>query len=67
MEIILCINGNAFTTYPSLKSHPLIIRNPLLEFLKPHGARCGVEKGTQMGGLIGGEGEILYYWCKFSQ
>jgi hypothetical protein len=25
-------------------------------FLKIHGARCGVEKGTQMGGLLGGEG-----------
>jgi hypothetical protein len=27
-----------------------------LVFLKIHGARCGVEKGTQMGGLLGGEG-----------
>jgi hypothetical protein len=25
-------------------------------FLKIHGARCGVEKGIQMGGLLGGEG-----------
>jgi hypothetical protein len=29
---------------------------PELVFLKIHGARCGVEKGTQMGGLLGGEG-----------
>jgi hypothetical protein len=36
-------------------------------FLKIHGARCGVEKGTQMGGLSEGKGEILSYWCKFSQ
>jgi hypothetical protein len=25
-------------------------------FLKPYGARCGVEKGTQMGGLLGRKG-----------
>jgi hypothetical protein len=36
-------------------------------FLKIHGARCGVEKGTQMGVFSEGKGEILSYWCKFSQ
>jgi hypothetical protein len=32
---------------------------PVLEFLKPYGARCGVEKGTQMGGLLGRKGGCL--------
>jgi hypothetical protein len=30
--------------------------SPVSVFLKIHGARCGVEKGTQMGGPLGGEG-----------
>jgi hypothetical protein len=36
------------------------VRNILLsEFLKPYGARCGVEKGTQIGGLLGRKGDVF--------
>jgi hypothetical protein len=35
---------------------PTVYKRAELVFLKIHGARCGVEKETQMGGLLGGEG-----------
>jgi hypothetical protein len=35
--------------------------NPVSGFLKPYGARCGVEKGTQMGGLLGRKGGCLFF------
>jgi hypothetical protein len=33
---------------------------PVSEFLKPYGARCGVEKGTHMGGLLGRKEGCFY-------
>jgi hypothetical protein len=35
--------------------------------LKPYGARCGVEKGTQMGGLLGRKGGCSTQCCQLAE
>jgi hypothetical protein len=43
------------------------VKRPVSEFLKPYGLRCGVEKGTQMGGLLGRKGGCSTQCCQSAE